>query len=224
MTRHVDVHIKGIGINNVLLYPLPPFRPVSVPIPPTADHRVRRVVGTITGSFPRERPGNDSGIAVRNAPPASWILIVPLFRLALIERKTSELWVRVQYRGNDKGWVLTANKRGPILSPVEASPSAAAQEFQAQETAAAAAAAAALKAKQAADDEDENSADKKGAVGKNRSLEASRGASQPAADVPGGGAAAGGIMAGGGGQGTGGISAGQFMTSAGYGNAGVVYG
>ncbi|CAM9756604.1 unnamed protein product, partial [Laminaria digitata] len=56
--------------------------------------------------------------------------------------QSSGLWVRVFYRGKSEGWVLTANKRGPILSPAEAGP-AAAQEFQSQEAAAARAAAAA---------------------------------------------------------------------------------
>ncbi|CAM9784392.1 unnamed protein product, partial [Laminaria digitata] len=31
----------------------------------------------------------------------------------------SGLWVRMCYRGREDGWVLTANKRGPTLVPVE---------------------------------------------------------------------------------------------------------
>lgn len=58
------------------------------------------------------------------------------------------------YRGNSNAWVLTANKRGHILSPAEAGPAAAAQEFQAQEAeAAASAAAAALRAQGPADED-----------------------------------------------------------------------
>ncbi|CAN0326492.1 unnamed protein product, partial [Ectocarpus fasciculatus] len=52
--------------------------------------------------------------------------------------QTSGLWVRVLYRGDSAGWVLTANKRGASLTPAEAGPAAAAKEFQAQEAAAAA--------------------------------------------------------------------------------------
>ncbi|CAM9784322.1 unnamed protein product, partial [Laminaria digitata] len=48
--------------------------------------------------------------------------------------ETSKLWVRVCYRGREDGWVLTANKRGPMLAPSE-DPSAAAQVFHTQEAA-----------------------------------------------------------------------------------------
>lgn len=56
------------------------------------------------------------------------------------------MWVRVSYRGRDDGWVLTANKRGPILLPAEGGDAAASREFDAQEAAFAAAAAAAAAA------------------------------------------------------------------------------
>lgn len=123
------------------------------------------------------------------------------------EPKTSELWVRVQYRGISNGWVLTANKRGPILLPAEGSPATAAKEFQNQEAAAAAAAAAALKAAEPVEDED-SPADSKGGKGRdqNRALTAANGAK--------GGAPAPAPAAGGGGKAAG-VSAGQFMTSAG---------
>ena len=51
------------------------------------------------------------------------------------------MWVRVSYRCREDGWVLTANKRGPMLLPVEGGPAAAAQAFDAQEAAFAEAAA-----------------------------------------------------------------------------------
>ncbi|CAM9939967.1 unnamed protein product [Scytosiphon promiscuus] len=66
--------------------------------------------------------------------------------------ETSGLWVRVLYRGRRDGWVLTANKRGSMLSPAEAGPAAAAQEFQAQESAAASGADAANSAATAEED------------------------------------------------------------------------
>ncbi|CAN0326445.1 unnamed protein product, partial [Ectocarpus fasciculatus] len=47
--------------------------------------------------------------------------------------ETSDMWVRVSYRGREDGWVLTANKRGPILLPAEGGPAAASREFDAQE-------------------------------------------------------------------------------------------
>lgn len=56
------------------------------------------------------------------------------------------MWVRVSYRGRDDGWVLTANKRGPMLLPAEGGPAAASREFDAQEAAFAAEAAAAAAA------------------------------------------------------------------------------
>lgn len=56
------------------------------------------------------------------------------------------MWVRVSYRGREDGWVLTANKRGPILLPAEGGPAAAAKAFDVQEAAFAAAAAAATSA------------------------------------------------------------------------------
>ncbi|CAM9746584.1 unnamed protein product, partial [Ectocarpus sp. 13 AM-2016] len=37
----------------------------------------------------------------------------------------SGLWARVSYRGREDGWMLTANKRGPILVPSEDQASAA---------------------------------------------------------------------------------------------------
>lgn len=46
------------------------------------------------------------------------------------------MWVRVSYRGRENGWVLTANKRGPILLPAEGD---AAEAFDAQEASYAAA-------------------------------------------------------------------------------------
>eukprot|EP00903_Cladosiphon_okamuranus_P008211 g7904.t1 len=133
----------------------------------------------------------------------------------------SGLWVRVLYRGNSGGWVLTANKRGPILSPAEESPSAAAQEFQSQESASAAAAAAEAAAGGGGGDED-------------RPLTGAK-VGSAAASVASGGAGAAGVAEGlnGGGGGSDGssvtvaaaaaggsgkanaASAGQFLTSAG---------
>ncbi|CAM9940035.1 unnamed protein product, partial [Scytosiphon promiscuus] len=54
--------------------------------------------------------------------------------------ETSDLWVRVSYRGREDGWALTANKRGPVLLPAEGGPAAASRAFDAQEAAFAAAA------------------------------------------------------------------------------------
>lgn len=56
------------------------------------------------------------------------------------------MWVRVSYRGREDGWVLTANKRGPILLPAKDGAAAASQAFDAQEAAFAVAAAAATSA------------------------------------------------------------------------------
>ncbi|CAB1120609.1 unnamed protein product [Ectocarpus sp. CCAP 1310/34] len=67
--------------------------------------------------------------------------------------QTSGLWVRVLYRGDSSGWVLTANKRGASLTPAETGSAAAAKEFQAQEAAAAAAAAAGATANGAGDED-----------------------------------------------------------------------
>ncbi|CAN0520040.1 unnamed protein product, partial [Ectocarpus sp. 12 AP-2014] len=68
--------------------------------------------------------------------------------------ETSDMWVRVSYRGRDDGWVLTANKRGPILLPAESGDAAASREFDAQEAAFAAEAAAAATAAAVPDDDD----------------------------------------------------------------------
>lgn len=64
--------------------------------------------------------------------------------------------MRVWYRGRDDGWVLTANKRGPILLPVDGDNASAASAFDAQEAsyAAAAAAATAAAAAPSGDDDD----------------------------------------------------------------------
>ncbi|CAM9837788.1 unnamed protein product, partial [Choristocarpus tenellus] len=47
------------------------------------------------------------------------------------------MWVRVSYNGREHGWLLTANKRGPILLPLSDSKSAR-SEFEAQQAIAAA--------------------------------------------------------------------------------------
>lgn len=51
--------------------------------------------------------------------------------------------MRVAYRGRTDGWVLTANKRGTILLPVDGDVSAASEGFETQEAGYAAAAVAA---------------------------------------------------------------------------------
>ncbi|CAM9795118.1 unnamed protein product, partial [Ectocarpus sp. 4 AP-2014] len=134
--------------------------------------------------------------------------------------QTSGLWVRVMYRGNSSGWVLTANKRGASLTPAEAGPAAAAKEFQAQEAAAAAAAAAATAAAGAAAN---------GAGDEDRPLTGAKAGSTAASDDSGSGAevararlaaaaaaaaAAPPVVAGSSGKGNA-ASVGQFLTSAG---------
>lgn len=69
--------------------------------------------------------------------------------------QASGLWVRVCYRGKEDGWILTANKRGAILTPAGGNPADAARDFQDQEASYAAAAAAAAAADASPPDEDE---------------------------------------------------------------------
>lgn len=57
--------------------------------------------------------------------------------------------MRVSYRGREDGWVLSANKRGPTLSPTEGNDASSAAEFEAQEAAFAEAAAVAAAATEA---------------------------------------------------------------------------
>lgn len=76
-------------------------------------------------------------------PPAPYLT----FYLHQTTQQTSGQWVRVSYHGREDGWILTANKRGPMLAPAEGGPAAgaaahAAQEANFAEQAAAAAAAA----------------------------------------------------------------------------------
>lgn len=128
--------------------------------------------------------------------------------------QTSGLWVRVLYRGDSSGWVLTANKRGASLTPAEAGPAAAAKEFQAQEAAAAAAAAGAA-ASGAGDEDRPLTGAKAGSAavsddsGSGREVARARSAAAAAAA-----AAAPPVAAGSSGKGNA-ASVGQFLTSAG---------
>lgn len=47
--------------------------------------------------------------------------------------QASQSWVRVLYQGRSDGWVLTTNRRGPVLVPVEEDTADAAAGFDAQE-------------------------------------------------------------------------------------------
>ena len=69
--------------------------------------------------------------------------------------------MRVSYRGREDGWILSANKKGPTLDPVQDLASAAAV-FDAQEASfAAAAAAASVAAEQAGEDRPLNAGGRK---------------------------------------------------------------
>lgn len=99
-----------------------PLLPESLPPPRkrgVTNHVRPRMIMETHLRFPPRRPAKNATVQTFARP-----------------NQTSGLWVRVLYRGDSAGWVLTANKRGASLTPAESGPAAAAREFQAQEAAA----------------------------------------------------------------------------------------
>ncbi|CAM9984199.1 unnamed protein product, partial [Sphacelaria rigidula] len=134
--------------------------------------------------------------------------------------ETNGKWVRVAYRGREDGWTLTANKRGPTMSPTEGDVAAAALAFNEQEANFAQAEAAAASVAPSGTDRPLTGAKPAAGVGDERPLGGGKGAWAPPSEFPadgGSSSGAGGELQdkeGGGGEGASGEGE-MFMTALG---------